>query len=221
MRASSFITIFLLFFVTLQGATILDFESSLPSGLVAANHTHLATAPSSSVIGDKFAVVGVIFSGATLLNLGSGSTASGVNGFGGLDNLGRFDSGAPITLSFVSPLDTNVLATTDYVSLVADPLNASDNTVAISAYGISGNLLSTVIYNEPAPVFGSSAPIVFSGIGQIHSIVIDPTLNEYSTGNGGIQFDLLTFETLVVPEPSRTCLLGIFFFACFLRRNRR
>jgi hypothetical protein len=189
--------------------------------LTAAIHSHLAIAPSSSVIGDKFADVGVIFSGATLLNLGSGSTASGVVGFGGLDNLGRFDSGAPITLSFVSPFDSNVLATTDYLSLVADPLNASDNTVTISAYGISGNLLSTMIYNEPAPVFGSSAPIVFSGIGQIHLIVIDPTLNEYTTGNGGIQFDLLTFETLAVPEPSRTCLLGIFTFACLLTRKRK
>ena len=107
--------------------TTLDFEAPLPGGLVAATHSHLAPAPSSAVITTQYANDGVLFSGVVLLNLGSGHATSGVNALGGLDNQGRFNSGAPITLTFVSPTDGVTPATTDFFSVYTDLLADSDN----------------------------------------------------------------------------------------------
>lgn len=220
MKLKIIIMLALLYLPARSAVITLDFESPLPGGLVAATHSHLATAPLSSIISTQYSNYGVVFGGTVLLNLGSPHQPSGVNGLGGLDLQGRFDSGAPLTLTFVSPLDGQTAATTDFFSIVPDLFNGSDNSVLISAYGLGGNLLGTATYQEPGQTFGSSAPITLSGIGLIHSIVVDATLNDYTTGGGGIQFDLVSFEAPSVPEPSITVLACSGLLMLVTRRRR-
>ena len=195
----------------------LDFEAPLPGGLVAATHSHLATAPASAILTSQYSSFGVHFDGAVLLNLGMGHATSGMNGLGGLDGLGRFNSGSPITLTFVSPADGVTAATTDFFSVNTDLFGASDNSALVSAYDGSGILLGTATYQEPGQ--NGLTPIVLTGIGQIHTIVVDATLNDMITGVGGIQFDLFSYNTPVVPEPS-ACSLLLFGVALGLRRAR-
>jgi hypothetical protein len=203
---------------TYSATITLDFEAPLPGGLVAATHSHLATVPGSAIVTTQYSAFGVVFAGAVLLNLGSGHATSGTNALGGLDAQGRFDSGFPITITFVTPADGVTSATTDYFSVYSDLFGGSDNGALVSAYDLGGALLGTATYLEPGQ--NGSSPIVLSGIGQIHTVVVDATLNNAGSGVGGIQFDLISYNT-PVPEPACSILLLLGAAAGLSRRPRR
>jgi len=184
--------------VTVEAIKVLDFEPPLPSGLVAATHAHLAQVPASALITTQYASAGVVMRGVALVTL-STAAPSGVNGLGGVNAQGQFDSGSPMTFTFVSPADGTTPATTDFVSITPDNLNDSDNSTVVSAYGLDGSLLGTALYQETGQIVPVK-PIILQNIGRIHRVVVAPTLHESAGGWGGIQFDLLSFAP-VRPEP--------------------
>lgn len=182
-----------------SATNVIDFESPLPGGLVAATHSHLAPVPSGAIVSTQYVGLGLIMHGAALENLGSGHASSGVNSIGGMDSQGRFNSGASITITFVSPADGTTPATTDFFSVMPDLLNNSDNSTVVSGYAVDGTLLGSATYQETGSIT-PAFPILLRNIGRIHRVVISPTLHDAALGGGGIQFDLLTFTT-VRPEP--------------------
>ena len=197
--------------------TVLDFEAPLPSGLVVATHAHLGQVPGSALITTQYVSAGVVMQGVALVTL-STAAPSGVNGLGGVNAQGRFDSGSPMTFKFVSPADGRTPATTDFVSITPDNLNNSDNSTVVSAYGPDGRLLGTALYQETGQIVPIK-PIVLQNIGRIHRVVVAPTLHESVGGWGGVHFDLLSFAP-VRPEPALSLRVSQVELSFFTESNK-
>ena len=197
--------------------TVLDFESPLPGGLVAATHRHLAPVPPQSLVRTQFANFGLVMDGVVLLNLGIGRGApSGVNVIGSVDAFNRFNESATLRFTFVSPDDGISPATSDFFSIMPDTDNSSDNRVVAYAYGLDGRLLGTATYQEFIQSIPAT-PIVLTNMGPIYRVIVAPTLNNMVTGVGGIGFDLVSFSALrthvqlpviLTPPQSQTLPMG-------------
>lgn len=183
-------------FVANSQVTVLDFEPPYPQPLVAAE-TYLQGTPVTpqSLITTQYASLGVLMEGVALINFPVTAVASGTNGIGGVNSQMQIDFDAPLSFTFVSPSNRSAKATTDYFSIYPDLWTGSDNSVTVSAYSLDGELVGTASYQESS---ASATPIVLSGIGRFHRVVVDATL--HSQAWGGIGFDLVSFGPLI-PQP--------------------
>jgi hypothetical protein len=157
-------------------------------------------------LSDQLASQGVLFTSSSpfvaVVNLGTG-TSSPPNAIGGTIDPGLISYSVPITVQFVSPLDPNVPAVTDFVSIRGDTNVSAMGTNTMIALDINGNPIAYDIQIEPPAVTLSvSAP-------GIHSVII--------IGSGSTAFDDLKFNTVTaVPEPGGLAIAaagGLFLFA--------
>ena len=189
-----------------NATTSLSFEGPLPPGLVATSYLQGTAVPNAARVTDQYLSTGLVISGAALVNLGVGHAPSGTNGLAGIDGNGNLDYDSPLTFSFFMPGNGGVAGTTDYFAYSADLGGGSGNILTISAYDLLGVLLGQVSFVETGTF---TSPLVLSGFGQFHSITVDHTL--FNTSSGGIGIDLVTYGdvTTSVPEPGTLTLLSL------------
>ncbi len=199
-----------------NASVVLDFESPLPYGLEPTIFWQGSHVPDSAIVTDQFLSLGIEISGAALIEAGRGHSASGTNSLAGIDSNGNIDYDVPVTFSFFGNLGSTI-GTTDYFAYSADLAGRSQNTITLSAFAIDGSLLGQVQYVETSTF---RTPLSISGLGQFHSVTVDQTL--YDTSSGGIAIDLVTFgEVINVPEPSSLLLFGVGLAGVFCSRMRR
>ena len=189
--------------------TTLDFENSLPLGLVAQSYIQGSSIPSNQLLTDQYINMGVSVLGATIANLGFGHAASGTNALAPVNLINNtVDYASPVTYSFfMQNTNGSEAALTDYFSYSADLGGGSGNTVTISGYALDGSLLGQAQFVESGTF---ASPLALTGIGSFHSVTISQTL--YSVLSGGIGQDLITFGTLTpVPEVNTNSMLLIGF----------
>jgi hypothetical protein len=213
-------SLFLAFFACLSFAAnamvVLDFEGPLPLGLVPTSFGQGSYVPVASIVTDQFISLGVEISGAALVAAGRGHSASGTNSLAGIDSNGNIDYDVPVTFSFFGDFGSTV-GTTDYFAYSADLGGGSQNLITLSAFAVDGSLLGQVQYVE---ISTFRAPLFISGLGQFHSVTIDQTL--YDTSSGGIAIDLVTFGDVInVPEPSSLVLFAVGLVGLFCSMSRR
>lgn len=186
---------------------VLDFESPLPAGLTApTSFTFKQPAPASAIVSDQYAALGILISGAAIQELGtydsSGSNAapSGTHTITGVNAQGNWDWATPLVFTFVSTNSSAVEATTTYFSITPDKSNISDNSALVTAYDLDGMVLGSVQYQETRAGSSSLHPLILSNIGQIHRVVVAPSLADTTTGWGGISFDLVTFAPVTASQ---------------------
>ncbi len=185
--------------------TVIDFENPLPGGLVATSYVQSTIVPASAWVTDQYLNVGLVVDGAALVALPSGSAPSGINALAGIGGDGRIDYDTPVSFSFFAPGNSGVMGTTDFFGYSADLFGSSRNIITISAYGLDGSLVGQVSYTETGDF---TAPLIISGVGQFHSVTVDQTL--YNTTSGGIALDLIQFGDIsiaAVPEPQTYVML--------------
>jgi hypothetical protein len=205
-------------------AVTIDFEDPLPDGLIVNSpfptgyYQGTAVHPASR-IENAYSDYGILMTSVALVQLSGISGAHAPSGFNGIAPIGAagVDYGAPMTFSFVSPLDLSVMATTDYFSLTTDVWGESNNVVTMTAYDISGQLIGMTTFSETA----SGAHVIeLPGLSGIHKVVVDSTL--INQNSGGIAMDLLTFnEVLPIPEPNTALLLGFGLLGLGVKRRSR
>jgi len=81
--------------------------------------------------------------------------------------------------------------TVDYFAYTPDRWGSSGNTVTITAYDVDGGQVGQVAYTETGSIY---TPIVLTGVGEFHSVTVDQTLNDPTSG--GIALDLITFGSI-------------------------
>lgn len=203
--------------------TTLDFESPLPVGLVAASFWQGSAVTAQNLIGDNYLSLGVAVSGAALVNLGSGHAASGINGLSGVSGSSGVDYGAAYSFEFLSPTNSAIPATTNYFSITPDLWGGSFNTVTLSAFDNSNQLIGSGSFVENV---GSLGTLELNGIGAFHKVVVAVSLA--NPNSGGIGMDLVTFGDLTaiapVPEPETYAMmlagLGLLGLAAKRRRQK-
>lgn len=182
---------------------VLDFEPPFPGTLTPASYVHGSTVTAQSVITTQYARFGLLMDGVALIAFPVGSAPSGTTGIVGFNPQMQVDYDRPLTFTFVSPLNNATKSTMDFFSIYPDTWNDSDNSVTVSAYDLDGHLVGTALYQETG-VHQPRAPIVLSGIGRFHRVVVDSTL--HSATSGGIGFDLVSFGPILPqPHPSIRC----------------
>ncbi|WP_293008686.1 PEP-CTERM sorting domain-containing protein [Nitrosomonas sp.] len=201
--------------------TVIDFEQSLPGGLVATSYVQSTIVPASARVTDQYLNVGLIIDGAALVALPSGSAPSGFNGLAGIDGNGRIDYDTPVSFSFFAAGNDGVLGTTDFFGYSADLFGSSGNIITISAYGLDGLLVGQASYTETG---NFTTPLTISGVGQFHSVTVDQTL--YNTSSGGIALDLVQFGNIsiaAIPEPQTYAMLlaGLSLLGFMARRKKQ
>lgn len=165
--------------------------------------------------------VGLIIDGAALVVLPSRSAPSGFNGLAGIDGNGRIDYDTPVSFSFFAAGNDGVLGTTDFFGYSADLFGSSGNIITISAYGLDGLLVGQASYTETG---NFTTPLTISGVGQFHSVTVDQTL--YNTSSGGIALDLVQFGNIsiaAIPEPQTYAMLlaGLSLLGFMARRKKQ
>jgi hypothetical protein len=178
---------------------------SADAALVSINFDNLVATPFSAAgfsviaparLSNQLAAQGVLFASSSpyvaVVDLSTG-TSSPPNAIGGTDFSGLISYSVPITLQFVSPLDSTIPAVTDFVSIKGDTFVTATGTNTLIALDILGNTIASVVQTEPPAVTLSiSAP-------GIHSVII--------IGSGSTAFDDLTFNAVTaVPEPATFAL---------------
>lgn len=160
--------------------------------------------PTGSITGSEYAALGVLFAseggtGAQEYNYGAGLT----------ENITSDDWFRPLLIDFVNPSNSGEDWIVDYMSMQ----NRFDEDYwLVTAYDISGSLLDTQIVDYQEQV------VIFSGIGDIHSIKLD-------AGQTAFAMDNFTFGGLkapgVIPVPSAVVLgsIGAGLVGCFRRRR--
>jgi hypothetical protein len=122
-------------------------------------------------------------------------TPTAPNLIGGTDTSGNLSYATPISASFFTTANTNIFATTDFVSVFGDWFGLGSGTVTMSAYDSFGNLLGTTSDTDNKPL--GSGPILTLNISGIHSVT-------FSGSSGTVGFDNFQFGELVaapVPGP--------------------
>ncbi len=153
-------------------------------------------APYGTLASDAYSIPGVLFnSNDYIYTAGAGGTLSGSNFASGLGDL------APFEIDFAVP-QSNVTA-----------FNIANSEYTLSAYGVNGSLLSSVVTST------DFEQTTLSGSNDIAKIIFTAT---NTAGFGfGYGFDNLTFTT--VPEPGSAALLACFALTgstWLLRRKR-
>jgi hypothetical protein len=207
---------------TASADTTLDFEGPLPVGLTATNFWQGSVVAANNQIGNNYLDFGVSFSGAALVNLGYGHAASGTNGLSGISSLGGVDYGSPFSIEFFSPTNTSIAAATNYFSITPDRAGGSGNTVTLTAYDFTGQLVGTRSFVENVGFLGT---LELSGVGNFHKVVVSAGLANPSSG--GIGMDLVTYGDLSpiaapIPEPETYAMMlaGLGLLGAVARRRK-
>ncbi|WP_137937952.1 PEP-CTERM sorting domain-containing protein [Chitinivorax sp. B] len=202
--------------------TMLDFENPQSVGLSAIPYWQGSALPDSAKVNRHFADLGIVAENTVLLDGGVGHAASGRYMIGGIGSKGFLDYDAPMRFTFVSTKDGNSPMLTDFFSINTDRAGGSGNSITLYGYAVDGSLIGKVTQVEG----GGNDHLELAGLGLFHSVVVDPSLSNPSTG--GIGFDMLTFGDLQafipsnkVPEPSILSLAALGLLGLgHLRRNR-
>ncbi len=142
-------------------------------------------------------------------------------------NLDHDTSGGVGTVTFVSPLNSNIPAVTSFVTISNNGLNNFDglgwfNGIQFKAFDISGAVLDTATVAATAKPNGRPiSTIQLNGLG-IHSVQL--TLIDSVNGSNALApTDDWKFGTLTaVPEPSSAIVIGAsFLLISFIRVSRR
>lgn len=203
--------------------TILDFENYGMLGLSPTSYFQGSVVKGSALVTDQYLDRGVLISGAALVECGTGHAASGKESLAGVAANGTLDYDKPITFTF-EKVDGSVThrsdnshghdpitnhyhdGTTDYFAFTPDKNGCSGNTITLSGYDINGKFLGSVTYNENADI---TKPLVLSGIGDMHKVVVDTSLHNVTWG--GIAIDDVTFGTVKEAGKSIDELLNLNF----------
>jgi hypothetical protein len=122
-------------------------------------------------------------------------TPSAPNLIGGTNADGTLNYAATITASFFTTANTNILATTNSVSVLGDLLGFGSGTVTLSAFDYLGNLLGVVTDTDDK--LPGSGPVLTLNLAGIHSVTFSGT-------SGTVGFDNFQFGELspaAVPGP--------------------
>ena len=208
---------------TASAQTTLDFEGPLPFGLTSTNYLQGSVVSANNQIGNNYLALGVSVTGAALVNLGYGHTASGTNGLSGISSRGGVDYGSPFSFEFFSPTNSSIAAATDYFSIAPDRAGGSENTVTLTAYDFTGQLVGTRSFVENS---GFPGTLELSGIGDFHKVVVFASLANQNSG--GIGMDLVTYGNLSpiaapVPEPETYAMMlaGLGLLGVMARRRKQ
>jgi hypothetical protein len=186
--------------------TTLDFENPLPSGLIASGFWQGSSVTSQNLIGDRYLSLGVAAAGAVLVDLGYGHAASGTNGLSGVSSTSGVDYGASYSFEFLSPSNSSIHATTNYFSITPDRWGGSYNTITLSAFDNTNQLVATRTFVENV---GSLGTLELTGIGEFHKVVVAAGLA--NPNSGGIAMDLVTYGNLSaiapIPEPETYAMM--------------
>lgn len=184
-----------------SAATVLDFESPLPPGLIPTSYIQGTQVPTESLVTDQYLSAGIVISNAALIAAGFGHAASGQNALAGVNAAGSIDYGQSVSFSFFAAGNRAQSATASYFSYSPDLAGGSNNTVTISAFDEFGAFLGQVSYVETGTF---SSPLSISGVGRFHTVTVTQTL--LNAQSGGIALDLVSYDALqltsAVPEPS-------------------
>ena len=146
----------------------------------------LMEVPSESRLTNQYATRGVVFASgsanfASAVNLGNNHATSGVVGIGAAAADATLRYGEPLVITFVSPSDATVPATTSFVSIRGDLIPATHE-ATMTAYDLSGIKLGDV---SAADV--SEGLVLELSSSKIHRVVISQTGED-------IAFDDLKFK---------------------------
>ncbi len=154
--------------------------------------------PAASQLTTQYASLGVLFDSlggfASVVDMGA-YAPSPPNAIAASTTDGLLTYGVPIYITFVSPSNPSIPATTNSVSIQGDTLISGLGTNTLIALDVNGNPLNYDIQIEPP---ASTLTILGAGI---HELVL--------IGSGSTAFDNLTYSSVViVPEPASVALLG-------------
>lgn len=202
-----------------NGASLIDFEPPLPTGLVPNGSFIDGTAVAANAqVTNQFANLGIVLTTAggapyaALVDLGSGHAVSGTNGIGAVDASGNLDYALDIDIFLVVP-GTNTPAVTDQISIRGDEIPIPGN-VVFTAYDVNGNQVASGTQPDTA---GGTYSLTAPGIHEfrLHS------------DSGTVAYDDLSFDVPTAipstgaPEPMSCALLGLGLGAVILRMRRR
>jgi hypothetical protein len=161
--------------------------------------------PTGSITGSEYAGLGVIFDS-------EGGSGALEHNYGGTltENITSDDWYHPLLIDFVNPSNSGEDWIVDYVSMQ----NKFDEDYwVVTAYDLNGSLLDTQIVNY------QEQTVVFSGIGDIHSIKLDASQTAFAMDN--FTFDGLGAPGDVIPAPGAVMLGSIGAgLVSWLRRRR-
>jgi hypothetical protein len=199
--------------------TVLTFDSHAATGNSPGSPVPLAAQLSA----DYLASDGVVFSSgggyAAVVDHVPGCipcTPTPPNILGGTNANGALDYSAIIRASFFLPANTSLMATTNFVRVLADQYPLGSGTVYLEAYGLLGNLIAST----SAPDVGAIGTVIDLNIAAngIHSV-------RFYSDNATVGFDNFEFGNLaaVVPEPSTWAMLivGMGCIGAAMRRRRK
>jgi len=194
------IIVFVLFLPALLWAgavyavVVLEFEAPLPGNLQSMTYIQGNPVPANSVITDQYSNFGILFNNVAIVSLGAGHAPSGVNGIVGINSNNYLDYSIPLEISFVSPLNSDIKAVTDYFSITTDNWGESGNSITVSGYSLGGDLLGSTSYTEGS----GGITLQLSNIGDIHTVIVASTLSDPTWG--GIGFDSVKFANVTPPH---------------------
>jgi len=200
--------------------TVITFEEA---GLVAMGNSVGAVVPFGAQLSNQFlASNGVSFTSgagyAAVVDHGFPSlTPTKPNLIGGTSLGGTLDYSATIGASFFTTANTNILATTNFVSVLGDLFGLGSGTVTLNAYDYLGNLLATTSDVDSYPL--GTGPVLSITATGIHSV-------KFFGSSGTVGFDNFEFGelTAAVPEPSTWAMMILGFagvgFMAYRRRNQ-
>jgi PEP-CTERM motif len=211
--------------LTLAGqaqASTITFEEP---GLVAMSNSPGAAVPIGAQLSNQFlSTLGASFTSgagfAAVVDHGFPSlTPSPPNIIGGTTAGGLLDYSAPIGVSFFTPANTSIVATTSFVSVLGDLFGLGSGTVTLSAFDYLGNLLGSVSDVDNYPL--GTGPVLTLNIAGIHSV-------SFSGTSGTVGFDNFQFGALTavapVPEPSTWAMMLLGFtgigFMAYRRKSK-
>ncbi|MFC1523353.1 PEP-CTERM sorting domain-containing protein [Thermodesulfobacteriota bacterium] len=161
----------------MANATLLDFEG----------------APTGALSGNEYSHLGVLFHSEGGLGVREHNFSYHVS-----EVLTSNNWSNPLHIDFVNPLNQNEDWTVTSVSMEN---HFSEDYWIVTAYDLLENLLDTQIVNYQATT------ISFSGIGNIHSIILDASQTAFGMDN--LDFDGLAAPTPApVPEPTTMLLFS-------------
>jgi hypothetical protein len=195
------------FAAALPGATLIDFEAPLPTGLTPNNFIQGSPVDATAQLTNQYENLGVLFSTfggapyAALINL-TGQAPSGVNGIGSVNSAGNVDYTQDLDIFLVVP-GTTIPAVTDLISIQGDEIPIPGS-VVFSAYDVNGNLLASNTLPDTA---GGTYSLSAAGI---HEFRLHST-------SGTVAYDNLSFDTpsapststSSAPEPGTTGLIAL------------